>query len=157
MYVRSIYKLSERAFEKIRVEAFRALLVQRVDFFDRFKANELAALVAAELASIRGVLTDNTGRDRGALGGPIFPRTRAARCRLVVVQLKPPSTLTPPPVSCPPPGLRAFSEVMATVGILAFLSKELTPVLGGTPAGIHNTRRRRDREPSSRQPGSPSL
>ena len=46
-------------------DLFRALLVQRVQFFDRHKAAELGALLSVELGQVRALVTGNVSRDRG--------------------------------------------------------------------------------------------
>lgn len=65
IYVRSVFAICEKAFETIRRETFRAVLIQRVSFFDAHTSSELAAVLAGELGSLRSVLADNVSRDRG--------------------------------------------------------------------------------------------
>ena len=49
----------------LRVQAFSALLAQRVEFFDRHSSSQLTQLLARDLDSIRAFVFANTTRDRG--------------------------------------------------------------------------------------------
>ena len=49
----------------IRMELFRTLLMERVEFFDRHTSTELTSLLSIELDSLRSFIFGNVSRDRG--------------------------------------------------------------------------------------------
>ena len=53
LYVRSVCSLGEEVVASLRRDLFRALLVQRVEFFDQNRAGELAALLSVEIGTVR--------------------------------------------------------------------------------------------------------
>ncbi len=50
---------------QLRMELFRTLLMQRVEFFDRHPTPELTALLSSDLDSLRSFVFSNVARDRG--------------------------------------------------------------------------------------------
>ena len=50
----------------LRMELFRTLLMERIEFFDRHAAAELAGLLSVELDALRAFVFGNVSRDRGA-------------------------------------------------------------------------------------------
>ena len=50
----------------LRMELFRTLLMERIEFFDRHAAAELAGLLSVELDAVRAFVFGNVSRDRGA-------------------------------------------------------------------------------------------
>ena len=64
-YVRCVCSLGEEIVSSLRRDLFRALLVQRVRFFDAHRAGELAALLSVEMGTVRTLVTGNVSRDRG--------------------------------------------------------------------------------------------
>lgn len=64
-YVRSVCSLGEETVASLRRDLFRALLSQRVSFFDAHRAGELAALLSVEVGAVRQLVTANVSRDRG--------------------------------------------------------------------------------------------
>eukprot|EP00897_Mesotaenium_endlicherianum_P005049 jgi/Mesen1/4572/ME000232S03827 len=87
-YVTSLYTTWERVMADLRSHVFRRLLVQKVEFYDRFNVAELTSILSTELGSIEKIVNENVSRDRG---------------------------------------FRALSEVLGTLTILWYLSKELAP------------------------------
>lgn len=65
VYVKALWAMGEEVVASLRRELFRTLLVQRIEFFDRHKANELGALLSVEMGAVRGLMTQNVSRDRG--------------------------------------------------------------------------------------------
>ena len=57
--------LGEEVVASLRRDLFRALLVQRVQFFDSHRAGELAALLSVEVGTVRQLVSANVSRDRG--------------------------------------------------------------------------------------------
>ncbi len=49
----------------VRMELFRTLLMERVEFFDRHTSTELTSLLSIELDSLRSFIFGNVSRDRG--------------------------------------------------------------------------------------------
>lgn len=49
----------------IRMELFRTLLMERIEFFDRHTSTELTSLLSIELDSLRAFIFGNVSRDRG--------------------------------------------------------------------------------------------
>lgn len=49
----------------LRSELFRALLLQKIEFFDTNSANRLTSLLSSELESVRNFVFRNVSRDRG--------------------------------------------------------------------------------------------
>ena len=47
------------------MELFRTLLMERIEFFDRHAAAELAGLLSVELDALRAFVFGNVSRDRG--------------------------------------------------------------------------------------------
>ena len=50
----------------LRLELFRSLLLQKIEFFDMHAPSELTALISSELDSVRSFVFSNVARDRGA-------------------------------------------------------------------------------------------
>lgn len=50
---------------QLRMELFRTLLMQRIEFFDRHATPELTALLSSDLDSLRSFVFSNVSRDRG--------------------------------------------------------------------------------------------
>jgi ATP-binding cassette subfamily B (MDR/TAP) protein 8 len=65
VYIRQACRAGERVQAALRREAFRVLLMQRVEFFDRRHPGELTALLAKDLDSVRAFVFANVSRDRG--------------------------------------------------------------------------------------------
>lgn len=49
----------------LRLELFRTLLLQKVEFFDRHTTSELTSLLSVELNNVRSFVFGNVSRDRG--------------------------------------------------------------------------------------------
>lgn len=64
-FVRNACDLGEEVVGALRRNLFRALLSQRVAFFDANKASALAALLSVEIGTVRTLVTSNVSRDRG--------------------------------------------------------------------------------------------
>ena len=65
LYIQQACAAGEKVQAAMRLEAFRTLLMQRIEFFDRHRASELTALLARDLAAVRGFVFGNVSRDRG--------------------------------------------------------------------------------------------
>jgi ATP-binding cassette subfamily B (MDR/TAP) protein 8 len=65
VYILNACNAGEKLQAALRVEAFRSLLAQRVEFFDRHSSSQLTQLLSRDLDSIRAFVFANTARDRG--------------------------------------------------------------------------------------------
>lgn len=66
VYVRQATAAAEKVQAELRIEAFRVLLMQRIEFFDVHRTSELTTLLTKHLSSIRQFVFGNVTRDRGA-------------------------------------------------------------------------------------------
>ncbi|CAN4080776.1 unnamed protein product [Withania somnifera] len=55
----------EKVMSSLRAQIFQRVLIQKVDFFDRYKVGELTALLTSDLGSLKNIVSENTSRDRG--------------------------------------------------------------------------------------------
>lgn len=65
VYVKCVCTLGEEVVAHLRRDLFRALLVQRVAFFDAHETAELAATLNVEIGAVRQLCVSNVSRDRG--------------------------------------------------------------------------------------------
>ncbi|KAI3435659.1 hypothetical protein D9Q98_001717 [Chlorella vulgaris] len=65
VYILNACAAGEKLQASLRVETFRCLLAQRVEFFDRHSSSRLTQLLSRDLDSIRAFVFSNTTRDRG--------------------------------------------------------------------------------------------
>ena len=54
VYMENVIALGEKVLATLRMELFRTLLMQKIEFFDRHSASELQGLLSVELDTIRG-------------------------------------------------------------------------------------------------------
>ena len=64
-YVKNVCAVGEEVVARLREDLFRALLVQRIEFFDRNQTAKLAATLSVELGTVRTLVAANVSRDRG--------------------------------------------------------------------------------------------
>ncbi|KAK9147703.1 hypothetical protein Scep_006460 [Stephania cephalantha] len=55
----------EKVMAALRAVVFRRILIQKVEFFDRYKVGELTGLLTSDLGSIKDIVSENVSRDRG--------------------------------------------------------------------------------------------
>uniref|UniRef100_A0A1D2A990 ABC transporter B family member 28 n=2 Tax=Auxenochlorella protothecoides TaxID=3075 RepID=A0A1D2A990_AUXPR len=65
VYIRSACAAGEAVQASLRSEAFRTLLMQRIEFFDAHRSSELTALICKDLDTVRSLVFNNVSRDRG--------------------------------------------------------------------------------------------
>lgn len=65
IYVVNMNSIWEKVMSTLRAQIFQRVLIQKVDFFDRYKVGELTALVTSDLGSLKNIVSENTSRDRG--------------------------------------------------------------------------------------------
>lgn len=70
VFVGQVCAIGERVQTFLRLEAFRIILMQKIEFFDRHRATELTSMLTRDLESFRQFIFSNVSRDRGlrALG-----------------------------------------------------------------------------------------
>eukprot|EP00877_Chromochloris_zofingiensis_P003375 jgi/Chrzof1/13038/Cz07g17170.t1 len=65
VYMVNLIAAGEKVLATLRMELFRMLLMQKIEFFDRHSANELQNLISVELDTVRIFIFNNCSRDRG--------------------------------------------------------------------------------------------
>ncbi|KAI4383086.1 hypothetical protein MLD38_008966 [Melastoma candidum] len=65
LFVVNISTVWEKVMSSLRALIFRRVLVQKVEFFDRYKVGELTGLLTSDLGSLKDVVSENVSRDRG--------------------------------------------------------------------------------------------
>ncbi|TQD80578.1 hypothetical protein C1H46_033882 [Malus baccata] len=65
IFVINLNTIWEKVMSTLRAQIFGRVLIQKVEFFDRYKVGELAGLLTSDLGSIKSVVSDNISRDRG--------------------------------------------------------------------------------------------
>ncbi|XAR71751.1 Peptide-transporting ATPase [Bertholletia excelsa] len=65
IFVVNVNSIWEKVMSNLRARIFQRILIQKADFFDRYKVGELTALLTTDLGSLKGAVSDNTSRDRG--------------------------------------------------------------------------------------------
>ncbi|XP_057952558.1 ABC transporter B family member 28 [Malania oleifera] len=65
IFVINMNTVWEKVMSTLRAQIFRRVLIQKVEFFDRYKVGELTALLTTDLGSLKDVVSENISRDRG--------------------------------------------------------------------------------------------
>jgi ATP-binding cassette, subfamily B (MDR/TAP), member 10 len=65
VYIQQVCAIGEKVQLSLRLEAFRVLLMQGMEFFDRHRASELTNLLSKDLEVVRQFVFSNVSRDRG--------------------------------------------------------------------------------------------
>lgn len=65
IYVVNMNSIWENVMSSLRAQIFQRVLIQKIDFFDRYKVGELTALLTSDLGSLKNIVSENTSRDRG--------------------------------------------------------------------------------------------
>ncbi|WIA33509.1 hypothetical protein OEZ86_006634 [Tetradesmus obliquus] len=65
VYMVNIIAAGEKVLATLRMELFRTLLMQKIEFYDRHSATALQSLISTELDTIRTFIFNNCSRDRG--------------------------------------------------------------------------------------------
>lgn len=65
IYIKNACAAGEKVLAALRLELFRTLLLQKVEFFDRHNTTELTSLLSVELDNVRSFVFGNVSRDRG--------------------------------------------------------------------------------------------
>ncbi|VFQ80585.1 unnamed protein product [Cuscuta campestris] len=65
IFVLNMITMWEKVMSSLRAQVFQRVLLQKVEFFDRYKVGELTALLTSDLGSIKNIVSENVSRDRG--------------------------------------------------------------------------------------------
>ncbi|KAH7557569.1 hypothetical protein JRO89_XS11G0181900 [Xanthoceras sorbifolium] len=65
VFVVNMNTVWEKVMSTIRAQIFARVLIQKAEFFDRYKVGELSGLLTSDLGSLKGVVSENISRDRG--------------------------------------------------------------------------------------------
>ncbi|ESQ54755.1 hypothetical protein EUTSA_v10024541mg [Eutrema salsugineum] len=64
-FVTNMNAIWENVLATLRAQIFRRVLVQKAEFFDKYKVGELTGLLTSDLGALNSVVNDNISRDRG--------------------------------------------------------------------------------------------
>ncbi|KAF7147275.1 hypothetical protein RHSIM_Rhsim03G0176200 [Rhododendron simsii] len=65
LFVVNLTLVWEKVMSHLRAQIFQRVLIQKVEFFDRYKVGELTALLTSDLGSLKDIVSENISRDRG--------------------------------------------------------------------------------------------
>ncbi|XP_044505619.1 ABC transporter B family member 28 [Mangifera indica] len=65
IFVVNMSTVWENVMSIIRAQIFRRVLIQKAEFFDRYKVGELSGLLTSDLGSLKDLVSENISRDRG--------------------------------------------------------------------------------------------
>uniref|UniRef100_A0A7N0REL1 ABC transmembrane type-1 domain-containing protein n=1 Tax=Kalanchoe fedtschenkoi TaxID=63787 RepID=A0A7N0REL1_KALFE len=65
VFVINMNTIWEKVMSALRAKVFRRVLIQKVEFFDRYKVGELTGLLTTDLGSLNSAVSENISRDRG--------------------------------------------------------------------------------------------
>ncbi|KAL7183877.1 hypothetical protein ACSBR2_026117 [Camellia fascicularis] len=65
IFVINLNTVWEKVLSNVRAQIFQRVLIQKVEFFDRYKVGELTALITSDLGSLKDIVSENISRDRG--------------------------------------------------------------------------------------------
>ncbi|KAK1262729.1 ABC transporter B family member 28 [Acorus gramineus] len=65
IFVTNMTVIWEKVMASLRAQVFRRILIQKMEFFDRYKVGELTGLLTSDLGTLKDVVGDNISRDRG--------------------------------------------------------------------------------------------
>ncbi|KAJ7975642.1 ABC transporter family protein [Quillaja saponaria] len=65
IFVINMNTVWEKVMSTLRAQVFGRVLIQKVEFFDRYKVGELTGLLTSDLGSLKNVVSENISRDRG--------------------------------------------------------------------------------------------
>ncbi|KAL6131970.1 hypothetical protein ACLB2K_070342 [Fragaria x ananassa] len=65
VFVVNMNTVWEKVMSTLRAQIFGRVLIQKAEFFDRYKVGELTGLLTSDLGSLKNVVSENISRDRG--------------------------------------------------------------------------------------------
>ncbi|CAA7060250.1 unnamed protein product [Microthlaspi erraticum] len=64
-FVTNMNAIWESVMASLRAQIFRRVLIQKAEFFDKYKVGELTGLLTSDLGALNSIVNDNLSRDRG--------------------------------------------------------------------------------------------
>ncbi|CAH8391811.1 unnamed protein product [Eruca vesicaria subsp. sativa] len=64
-FVTNMNAIWESVMATLRAQIFRRVLIQKAEFFDKYKVGELTGLLTSDLGALNSIVNDNISRDRG--------------------------------------------------------------------------------------------
>ncbi|CAL9226803.1 unnamed protein product [Arabidopsis halleri] len=64
-FVTNMTAIWENVMATLRAQIFRRVLIQKAEFFDKYKVGELTGLLTSDLGALNSIVNDNISRDRG--------------------------------------------------------------------------------------------
>ncbi|KAL6004610.1 hypothetical protein ACLOJK_005165 [Asimina triloba] len=120
IFVINLSSTWEKVMSTIRAQVFRRIMIQKVEFFDRYKVGELTGLLTSDLGSLKDIVSENISRDRGLRAISEASYYKLCKSELSVAFASTSSNLY----------LLKGLHVVGTIFILFALSAQLAPVLG---------------------------
>ncbi|XP_057446308.1 ABC transporter B family member 28 isoform X2 [Lotus japonicus] len=65
IFVTNMNIVWEKVMSTLRAQIFGRILIQKVEFFDKYKVGELTGLLTSDLGSLKAIVSENVSRDRG--------------------------------------------------------------------------------------------
>ncbi|KAG8381394.1 hypothetical protein BUALT_Bualt06G0117600 [Buddleja alternifolia] len=65
IFVTNMNGIWEKVMSSLRAQIFQRVLIQKVEFFDKYKVGELTTLLTSDLGSLKSIVSENISRDRG--------------------------------------------------------------------------------------------
>ncbi|XP_015967494.1 ABC transporter B family member 28 isoform X2 [Arachis duranensis] len=65
IFVVNMNTVWEKVMSTLRAQIFGRILIQKVEFFDKYKVGELTGLLTSDLGSLKDIVSENVSRDRG--------------------------------------------------------------------------------------------
>ncbi|KAJ4872811.1 ABC transporter B family member 28 [Raphanus sativus] len=65
VFVTNMNAIWESVMATLRAQIFRRVLIQKAEFFDKYKVGELTGLLTSDLGALNSIVNDNISRDRG--------------------------------------------------------------------------------------------
>ncbi|KAH9647274.1 hypothetical protein KPL70_025134 [Citrus sinensis] len=65
IFVMNMNTVWEKVMSIVKAQIFRRVLIQKAEFFDRYKVGELSGLLTSDLGSLKALVSENISRDRG--------------------------------------------------------------------------------------------
>ncbi|RHN51880.1 putative peptide-transporting ATPase [Medicago truncatula] len=74
----------EKVMSTLRAQIFGKILIQKVEFFDKYKVEEITGLLTSDLGSLKDLVSENVSRDRGFRALSEASNSRSMRSELYI-------------------------------------------------------------------------
>ncbi|TXG70843.1 hypothetical protein EZV62_005778 [Acer yangbiense] len=126
VFVINMNTVWEKVMSTIRAQIFTRVLIQKAEFFDRYKVGELSGLLTSDLGSLKGLVSENISRDRGFRALSEARHSILSESELCTADSQSYSSLSSILME---PTYFLTSEVIGTICILFVLAPQLAPIL----------------------------